>query len=141
MRRTFLSLFIACCSLFAATAQTADYNVVPLPQEIRIENGAGFELSGKTVIAYNGDKTMKRNAQLLAQYIKESTGLELKIVKSKKSKENAINLAIGNTVENKEGYNLAVTEKGIVITSPTAAGVFYGIQTLRKSPPLQRQKK
>ena len=76
MKRTVLSLFIACCSLFAATAQTADYNVVPLPQEIRIENGAGFELSGKTVIAYNGDKTMKRNAQLLAQYIKESTGLE-----------------------------------------------------------------
>jgi hypothetical protein len=56
MKRTVLSLFIACCCLFGATAQTADYNVVPLPQEIRMENGAGFVLSGNTVIAYNGDK-------------------------------------------------------------------------------------
>ena len=84
MKRTFLSLFIACCSLFGATAQTVDYNVVPLPQEIRMENEAGFELNGKTVIAYS-NKTMKRDAELLAQYIKESTGLELKVVNSKKS--------------------------------------------------------
>ena len=73
MKRVFSTLLLFCSVLLTATAQKADYNVVPLPQEIRLENEGSFELSGKTVIAYNGDKTMKRNAQLLAQYIKEST--------------------------------------------------------------------
>ena len=141
MKRTFLSLFIACCSLFSATAQTADYNVVPLPQTIRMESGAGFELNGSTVIVHDGNKAMKKNAELLAGYIKESTGLELKIVKSKKSKSNAINLAIGNATDNKESYSLAVTNNNIKIVSPSAAGVFYGIQTLRKSLPIKNTEK
>ena len=97
-RITALLLF---CSIFlAAGAQTADYNVVPLPQDVKLENGASFELNSTTLIAYSGGKEMKRNAQLLAGYIKESIGLDLKIVKSKKAKSNAINLLLGNSVEN-----------------------------------------
>ena len=134
MKRTFLSLFIACCSLLMATAQRADYNVVPLPQEIKMEQGAGFELNGTTVITYNS-KTMKRNAELLAEYIKESTGLELKVKKSKKALKNAINLAIDNTIEENEGYRLSVTKEDIEIAALSPAGAFYGIQTLRKSLP------
>ena len=100
MKKVFLTLLL-CCGMYAATAQTADYRVVPLPQEINLEEGTGFELNGTTAIVYNGDKAMKRNAQMLAGYIKEITGLELKIAKSKKSRVNAINLIIanfGNTV-------------------------------------------
>jgi hexosaminidase len=119
-----------------ANSQTADYNVVPLPAEIQNDGGSSFELCGSTVICYSGDKKMKRNAQFLAEYIKENTGLELKIVKSKKAKDNAIILRIGNAPENPEGYNLSVRKENIEIESSTAAGVFYGIQTLRKSLPV-----
>ena len=136
MRKTLSTLLFLCCGLFTATAQKADYNVVPLPQETRLENGAGFVLDGSTVIAYSGDKSMKRNAQFLAEFIKESTGLDLKIAKSKKTKENAINLVIDNTVENKEGYCMTVTKNGVSIAASSPSGVFYGIQTLRKSLPV-----
>ena len=136
MRKTLSTLLFLCCGLFTATAQKADYNVVPLPQETRLENGAGFVLDGSTVIAYSGDKSMKRNAQFLAEFIKESTGLDLKIAKSKKTKENAINLVIDNTVENKEGYCMTVTKNGVSIAASSPSGEFYGIQTLRKSLPV-----
>lgn len=140
MKKVFLTLLL-CCGMYAATAQTADYRVVPLPQEIKMGEGTGFELNGTTAIVYNGDKAMKRNAQMLAGYIKEITGLELKIAKSKKSRVNAINLIIGDTNGNDEGYRLSVDNERIEIVSPSAAGVFYGIQTLRKSLPVQATEK
>ena len=144
MRRTVLSLFIACCLVACdkegATTATADYNVIPLPQEICLEQGTGFELNGSTVITHNGDEAMRRNAELLAEYVKESTGIGLEVVESAKG-GNTISLAIGSATENKEGYCLSVSKEGVEIVSQTAAGVFYGIQTLRKSLPATACKK
>ena len=145
MKRIVLSLLVTCCCLTAcnkvAITGSADYNVVPLPQEITMTEDGGFEMSGNTVIAYNGDETMKRNAQLLAEYIKESTGLELKIAESEVNQNNAINLAIDNVTENEEGYSLAVSKERVEIIGRSPAGVFYGIQTLRKSLPVTACKK
>lgn len=136
MKKTLSALLMLFCILPFAKAQTADYNVVPLPQEIKKVNGPGFELNKNTVINYSGDKKMKRNAQFLAEYIKESTGLELKITKSKKTKSNAINLFLGNKIENEEGYGICVCSDEVEIVSASPAGVFYGIQTLHKSLPI-----
>ena len=144
MKKTVLSLFIACCGLAAcnnATTPTADYNVVPLPQEISLTQDAGFELNKNTVIAYNGDEAMERNALLLAQYVKESTGLELEVTSCEQTQSNAINLVIGNVTDNNEGYSMTVTDGAVEIAAPPAAGVFYGIQTLRKSLPTAACKK
>ncbi|MBR5477962.1 MAG: family 20 glycosylhydrolase [Bacteroidaceae bacterium] len=140
MKRTVISLFAACC-LFTACNKgtsvdtTANYNVVPLPQEISMVQGDGFELRANTVIAYSGDEAMKRNAELLTAYIKESTGLELAVAESEIIANNAINLVIDNVCENNEGYRMSVTKENVEIAAPTAAGVFYGMQTLRKSLP------
>ena len=74
MKKQITTLFaLLCCGFISCNKgtsvdTTANYNVVPLPQEIIMEENAGFELNGKTVIAYNGDEAMKRNAELLAEY-------------------------------------------------------------------------
>ena len=135
MKRTILSLILFCAVMLAGNAQTVDYRVVPLPQTITPHNGTPFTLDGETKIVYSGGNEMKRNAQFLAEYIKENVGLDLKIVKSRKSKKNAINLVIDNATENKEGYSLTVTSEDIKIVAQSPAGIFYGIQTLRKSLP------
>ena len=53
-----------------AGAQNADFHVVPLPKEVRATQAGNFELSEKTLISYpQGDKTLKRHAEYLAQFI------------------------------------------------------------------------
>ena len=139
MKKTFLGALFVCSALLSCTgpqAPTANYQVIPLPQEIVEEAGDGFVINGKTTIVYNGDEKMKRNAELLAEYVKESVGLDLQVVEGDVNVQNAIKLSIGNAPENEEAYSMSVTKDGIEIVSVAPAGVFYGIQTLRKSLPV-----
>ena len=76
---------------------------------------------------------MQRNAHLLAEYIGEKTGLDLRTTAEPQA--GAITLAIAPG-ENAEGYLLTVTAEGVNITGASEAGVFYGIQTLRKALPI-----
>ena len=135
-KKLFAALFI-CCGLLSCTDKqqpTADYRIVPLPQEIVEVQADGFTLSGTTAIVYEGDAEMKRNAEFLAEFIKEKTSLEL-IVTDVKCK-NAITLKTGEIGDNAEAYAMNVTADGIEITGATPAGVFYGMQTLRKALPI-----
>lgn len=72
---------------------------------------------------------MQKNAEFLAAFLKEQTGLDLKTATG----EGDITLRLGMEDENPEAYLLKVDGNGIVISAPSEAGVFYGIQTLRKS--------
>ena len=137
MKKTFLAAITVCCGLLSCNSNsyTADYRVVPLPREISSIEGESFILNSKTVITHDGSDQMKRNAELLASYIKESTSLELQITENSTS-ENAIKLAIADYIGNDEGYNLGIDNGGITVKGRTPAGVFYGIQTLRKSLPV-----
>ncbi|MBQ3539687.1 MAG: family 20 glycosylhydrolase [Bacteroidaceae bacterium] len=134
MKKFALGILFLCCGLLSCTdnTPTADYRVVPLPQEITAADGAGYTITASTPIVYS-DASLKREAQFLAEYIKEKTGLELNTTADAAK---GITLAIGNVCDNKEGYKLTVNADGVNITGNTAAGVFYGVQTLRKSLPV-----
>lgn len=126
-------LFLSCSS---GAGQDETYRVIPLPQEIVSVSGAPFTLNGDVKILYpEGNEKMQKNAEFLAGYIKEITGKELKVGTGTEGK-NAIVLKLGLDAANAEAYNLKVDGKGITIAAPTEAGVFYGIQTLRKSLPI-----
>ena len=118
-----------------AAGQTADFNIIPRPQQVNVSNDAPFTLSAKTVISLGtNNQDMKRNANMLASYIEQATGIRPAIGKSKNGA--AIILTIDKTIANAEGYKLDADAKQIRIAGASAAGVFYGIQTLRKSLPL-----
>lgn len=132
------TFFIVCASCERSTAQ-ADYQVIPLPQEITaLPEGKPFILNDKTVISYPEENNLLHsNAQLLAGYIRSSTGKQLTLSPSGgQDISNAIVLCIDETIENKEGYRLDVNGGQITIAGQTQAGVFYGMQTLRKAMPL-----
>lgn len=134
---------IACLSFLAgmfmscqSEVKMADYRVVPLPQEIVEQPGSAFMLTEGVKILYpENNPDMKRNAEFLAGYVKEATGKQL-AVEAGSEGEHAIVLALGLEAGNPDAYRLTVTDKKITITAPTEAGVFYGIQTLRKSLPV-----
>ncbi len=128
------------CGLIACNdnAPTANYQVVPLPQEITVTEGTSFTLDETVAIAYQGDEAMKQNATFLAEYIKEKVGLDLPITNQSSNK--AITLSVENKGDNPEGYQLTVSADGIAIIGASPAGVFYGIQTLRKALPVTKGK-
>ena len=118
-----------------AAGQTADFNIIPRPQQVNVSNDAPFTLSAKTVISLGtNSQDMKRNANMLASYIEQATGIRPAVGKSKNG--TAIVLTIDKNIANAEGYKLDADAKQIRIAGASAAGVFYGIQTLRKSLPL-----
>lgn len=132
---TFCTGMIACSG---GKAVKGDYGVVPLPQEVTLTNGNPFVLSPSTKIFYpEGNDKMKKNAEFLAFYIKEITGYELATATGQPGK--GISLVIDQSIQNPEGYQLTVSDNGIRIAGSTDAGVFYGIQTLRKSIPATAQ--
>ena len=118
-------------TLLACTKQTmgdANYQVIPLPLEISTSEGQPFVLTSDTKVVYpEGNQLMKRNAEFLGSY------LNLSAITSNPTTEKVIELALGLENDNKEAYRLVVTEDKITITGASEAGVFYGIQTLRKS--------
>lgn len=134
MKKTvFLIAFLLSLTAFQALLGKTDYRVVPLPDRIELQSGNPFIISKSTKIIYpKRNEKLKRNATFLAEYIKESTGLTLK-TRPGKATGRAIVLQIRQLSENKEAYNINIDNKNIIITGSSEAGVFYGIQTLRKS--------
>ena len=119
--------FIACSS---NTTGEANYQVIPLPLEVNTSEGQPFVLTSKTKVVYpEGNKLMERNAEFLGDY------LNLAIITSNPTNEKVIELLLGLENDNKEAYRLEVSENKVTITGASEAGVFYGIQTLRKSVP------
>ncbi len=135
MKKILLSVAMMMATI-SLHATDANYQVVPLPQSITAEKGAAFVLDGSTVINVAGtDEAMLRNAEFLKQYIQEATG----IVPGGMSKKGAtITLKLNTKLENEEGYVITVKAKNITVEGKTPRGVFYGIQTLRKSLPLEK---
>jgi hexosaminidase len=137
MKRNILILAISCfCAL--SVAQTVNYRIIPLPQHVLMENGSPFILNKKVKITYPaGNEKMKRNACFLASYLKEVTRLNYSMVTAKGQGCNVIVLSLGLISTNSEAYQLKITDRAISIIGATEAGVFYGIQTLRKSLPVR----
>ena len=136
----YVSAFV-CLVSCGPQAEKADYRVIPLPQEITAGNGTPFVLDNEVQILYPGENPrMQRNAEFLSEYVKESTG---KVLKTQAGTEGdkTIVLKLGLTAENPEAYQLTVTGKTVTIAAPTEAGVFRGIQTLRKSLPVVAEAK
>ena len=129
-----LTIGILCSTVLTAHAQvTADYQVVPLPDQIVMQKGKPFVLDKNTVIIADNDGAMTRNAQFLQEYIRTNTGIEVQMGSGKV--KNAITLRLDQTVPSKDGYRVSISQKGISISGATPAGVFYGVQMLRKALP------
>ena len=120
--------------------QTGSLNVIPLPQEVT-ENpsAAPFVIKPSTTICYEeGNEKLASTARLLADYIKEVTGTEVKI--GTKAEKNCIILKVDPSITHKEGYKLNVTADAVTLTGATEAGVFYGCQTIHKALPITEGK-
>ncbi len=133
IRHSFLFCLAALAGLFSCVekpAFTASFDIIPAPEEVTLDNGGAFILTTNTpVICESDDEDMLRNAAFLKEY------LHLEPACDQSNTKRQIVLELGLEAENPEAYLLTVSKKQILIKGATAAGVFYGIQTLRKAVP------
>ena len=129
MKKTVLALVCLLTTVTTASAQTY-YEVVPLPQSIEMQKGEAFIWNDLVQIL--APETLKAEAEFLQAYLKDITGTTLPLAQKREKGKSYIELSISPNVTATEGYVLTVNKKGISIAGGSAAGVFYGIQTLRK---------
>ena len=132
------ALALACASCTAE--KEANYQVIPLPQEVSLTQENPFKLNENVLIAYpENNALLQRNAEFLSEYIQQATNYapKTKAIAAGEQVKNAIVLGLDPGIANKEGYVLTTTPEGININGQTENGVFYGIQTLRKSIPAE----
>ncbi len=128
-----LNFFLFAAFLFVNYAAALAANLAPIiPAPLKVEVGEGvFVLTAKCRII--ADVESKPVAKLLAARLKTATGFSLKI-KSANIEPLAGDIVL--TTENSnirlgaEGYQLAVTPRGVVIRATIGAGIFYGSQSL-----------
>ncbi len=123
------SIFAALLPI-ASVAVTADYNVIPLPNTIDINSNTPFVLDSSVSVVADGDE-MLRNANVLAGYVKETTGISLNV----NADGRYIRLKADLNDKNPEAYKITVCGDSVVINGASAAGTFHGMQTIRKSLP------
>ena len=137
MKKISFALFAALI-LTACTKQqlpVANYDIIPQPKEVRLDDGKPFELSPKTIIHYEAN--LQREAQFLSEYVNDIFGYALKTQEYQGQTDGIVLKLSPADFNQAEAYEINITPKQITIKGADAAGVFYGIQTLRKSLPIQ----
>ena len=138
MRQIKILLLLCMVSVYTFADNRANFNIVPLPDKTQTTDGKVFILQdGVTVGCKENDENMLRNVRFLSEYVKEQTGITLN--NQAVNKKATILLCLNEKISNKEGYRLTVNNKKILIEGSTPAGVFYGIQTLRKALPVMKE--
>src|SRR5687768_1277490 len=124
-------------ALSGQALQTSDtISIVPKP--VRLERGDGaFTLNARTMVVT--DRALLKQGRQLVDMLRPATGFKLALATGRRRDDaNHIALRLDRALEKtlgSEGYQLHATQHGVTIRAATAAGVFYGMQTLRQLMP------
>lgn len=124
-------LFTIHCSLFTSVALAGNYGIVPLPRSVTLQKGEPFTLDATVQIL--APSALQQEAEFLKLYLSDLVGVDFPIVVKKAKNVRYVELSVSPKVQEKEGYVLTVSSKGVTLQGGSAAGVFYGIQTFRKA--------
>lgn len=131
-------LIIITCFLYTGcqpdTTKQESPHIIPEPATLNTTEGK-FTLDRKTKIAADTSQSEILNmATQLKEKLDSATGFNLNISDDiGRSEENSITLTIDpnpNKYTGSEAYQLISTKNGVEITAPSAAGLFYGMQSL-----------
>lgn len=148
MRKLSFFLFIALviAGTLSTNAQRAEYDVIPLPKEVKVDSANVFVLKNGMGVSFDAsNEEVYRNVLFFRQWVEETTGITLKLAPGDKKAAVRMSLdypkAKGEvesdlTEQQKEAYMIKVDKKGIAIIARQPIGLFRAAQTLRKSLPI-----
>ena len=130
--------FVAAMALSACTNQPvpqASYDIIPQPKTVHLNDDNPFVLQEQTKIYYA--EGLQREACFLNEYVFDILHFELGLEEMQGKATDGIVLKLSpKDFDHAEAYEINITPKQVTITGADVAGVFYGIQTLRKSLPV-----
>ena len=115
--------------------------IIPTPVSLKTAKGT-LALDGRFKIFHQPG--LENEAAYLASALKDITGKDFTLEVKTSAGSGSIQLQLGDVKVNgtaKEAYNLKISTDRISVTGSDAAGVFYGIQSLRALIPLDAYQK
>ena len=144
----FLFIALVIAGTLSANAQRAEYDVIPLPKEVKVDSANVFVLKNGMGVSFDAsNEEVYRNVLFFHQWVEETTGITLKLAPGDKKADIRMSLdypkAKGEveaelTEQQKEAYIIKVDKKGISISARQPIGLFRAAQTLRKSLPIAK---
>ena len=133
-----LTLFCVAVLLLSACTKPqlpqASYDIIPQPKVVQLNEEKPFELGSKTTIYY--ETGLQREAQFLSEYVSDIMGYTLNLQEYQGQPDGIVLKLAPENFDQAEAYEINIRPKLVEITGANTAGVFYGIQTLRKSLPV-----
>jgi hexosaminidase len=125
---------ICMCIGTESSQNTPEISIIPRPVALE-RTTSNFTISkATTIMVENPDDESLRVAYMLAERLKTAGGLNLNVVETNNFSPGKNVILFTTTGADsslgKEGYQLSVSRNNVLIKAPTAAGLFYGMQTI-----------
>ncbi len=121
------------CSTDQAPTDLTRAAIIPRPVSV-VATAKAFTLTDKTDIYISGNSgEMRFVGEYLAAKLNPSTGLNLEVKETAGTPRRGnifLMLDSARTELGKEGYNLTISENMVTLRAKSAAGLFYGVQSL-----------
>ena len=129
---TVLAATIASATAAATVVKPPTLKVIPQPVSVQMRPGSFHFRPGISIAVTAGQPEARRVGTYLANAVAAPTGWKWKILESAKpsGRHDAIALELIKGDFHPEGYDLTISTHGVRIQASTAAGLFYGVQTL-----------
>ena len=130
-------LLVGCLPAVVRAQAAPAVSVIPYPASVAVDSSVRFTFGATPVVALSSpaDAELRALGALAVDILRHELGANPRVATTAAaatpSAAVALTLAPRDTSAGTESYRLDVTARGVAITAPRPAGLFYGLQTLR----------
>ncbi|MGZ5134143.1 MAG: beta-N-acetylhexosaminidase, partial [Flavitalea sp.] len=144
MKSFSLIVLFSFCMVCAFSQSGSELALIPQPVSVEKRNGQ-FQLGASTgIVSSDNSVEIQKVTSMFSEAVRRSTGYPVPVQGSKGDMSSVISFSINKTqdaVLGKEGYVVEVSPSSVSVQANTAAGLFYGAQTLLQLLPKEIESK